>query len=449
MKKLLAWAMAILMTATPFTALAEDAYALRMSWELDDSAVVSLFQDESAEEVKALARLINSLGYQLQWQPDAFSFGISMKDEGLLEVALAQQDGVLGITGTVMPGVVLTLSEDQLPTQLFSEQTNALLTVALPSLWTDAAALWADFLTALEPTEETGNFVGNAFANGVRRRLYRVDDRDIGLLLGDLVDIIADNQALAAWCDVLDISLAEVAREARAWIRSVSLANEYRYEISVVYDAAGELTGVSATALRLEEQVATLSAGLREDMLEVVLGWGMAHGNKYLRLTLMWQESGGSWYLRLINDPARAGFDAVADQASASLLNAYGSFSLSPTEQGHDIDLILLLDGKDFSLSQSAQGHYREAPFEMTMKEQTYINESETPYLTRQWQISAVEAVTPDWSDCAVIDLLNLSDEDKETLAQVEEEGTRRVMVKLLRLLPSELLTYILMNELN
>ena len=450
MKRLLVWIMVFLMTAIPFAALAEDAYELRMSWELDDSAMVSLFPDGPEEEIKALVLLVNSLGYQLRWQPNAVSFGISMKDENLLEVSLAQKDDMLGMTGTMLPGGVLTLSRDGLLSQYSPERTNALLTDALSSAWSDIAALWSDFLENLSPLEETGNFVGNAFANGARRKLYRVDDRDIALLLGDFVDVIAENQALAAWCDVLDISLADAVSEAREKIRAVSLANEYRYEISIVYGAADELMGISATALKQDEQVATLSTGLREDMLEVVLGCGMELANYYLRFTFIRQENGGSWFLRLINDPARAGYDAVADQNAAVLLNAYGGCALSPTEKGSDISLFSLLESKAFSLAQHAQGHCSTDPFEAAMEEQIFLNGEDMPCLTRRWQIDAVEAAAvPDWSDCAVIDLYGGADTDIEMLSQLAEEGPRRMMVKLLRLLPSELLTYILMNELD
>lgn len=448
MKKLLAWMLALLLTATPLAALAGDAYALRLSWEMDDSAVVSLFQDVPAEEAKALALLVNSMGYQLQWQPDAISFSMSMKDESILEASLAQKDGILGITGSVMPGIVMTLSEEQVPSRLFSERTNSLLTNTLSSLWTEINALWSDFLAALEPIEETGHFVGNAYANGVRRTLYCVDDRDISLLLNGVVDIIAKDSELTAWCDVLDISLADVARQAREQIRAVSLENEYCYEISFVYDATDELMGISATALKREEQVATLSAGFQENMLEIVLGCGIEHVNYYLRYTLMQEQNGATWYLRLISDPAHAGYDAVADEADAALLNAYGYYSVLPTEQGHDISLVSMLSSERLNILQNMQGHYTAEPFEIAMMEQNYINDTETPYLTKHWQISETEPLQTDWSAYTPIDLMNMSEQDSALMEQVVQKGATSLTVKLIRLLPSELLTYyFLMNN--
>lgn len=261
----------VLALVCPMLAHAEsDSMELTVSFEADEEAMEAYLdavghETEKTTLAKGCAELLNMLSFRWRMQENAQDMAIDLKGETILRLQMVLDDSTMLSYYSLFPGYAIR-SE-------WSEDETAYDWDALMKALFDAAE---DGLTLFDCKEEKGSFAGDAYEGGDTRLLYSFDDRDLALIVRDMLrmDEIAD---LAAWLEMPDEAFDDMLEtsEDAAW------ANVYRYQLGKVL-ADGQMVGTSLMVLRDDEPVLTLSLGWENGAVcRVVLGYGLPNGVYY------------------------------------------------------------------------------------------------------------------------------------------------------------------------
>lgn len=275
MKKLLALLLAFLL---PAVALAET-YELTLMMDVNQDylkeALSSISESSGDAEtlVDTLLSLMDNTGVAMKCQEDALAIELLVSGEVLADFMLYQAEDRVIITSSLLKEYAL-VSEAEALTDEAAENVALLDAVDWSSLAGTLGSTLLDWFDALEPTVETGSFIGDAYEGGTVCTTMILTDSDIAglvkqLLTDDLRSILSaaltlcgvDGEAVLAEFDTLNDRVADEDR--------------YAYVLRIVEDDQEAFVGASLTIFEELAQVATLSLGRNGKEWKLVYGMGL------------------------------------------------------------------------------------------------------------------------------------------------------------------------------
>ncbi len=239
--------------------------------------------DEVEVCVATMQHLMDGLGLQLTMQDNAVAMDMQAAGENLLDVVAHAAEDAIYFTSSLLPGYALTESVtlNAADEQVLQSACEAVNWEHVCNTVTEAVNAW---LAALKPTVSTGSFAGDAFEGGTVCTTWVITDSD----LTALVSAAATQELRGALSNVFAAMNADATvffaqfDEKNA---AVADADTYLYILRMVDDDAGNLCGMSLTIFRDADQVATLSLGVTQKEMKLVLGLGLADQNYWWQFT--------------------------------------------------------------------------------------------------------------------------------------------------------------------
>ncbi len=434
MKRLLSLLL-VLALVCPLTAHAEsDSLELTVSFEANEEAMEAYLdavghEAENAALAKGCAELLNMLSFRCRLQENAEDWAIDLKGETLLRLQTVLDDSTMLSYSSMFPGYAIRSEWDE------DDETYD-----WDALVKALYAMMEDDLSLLDCKEEKGSFAGDAYEGGDTRLLYSFDDRDLALIVRDLLrmDEIVD---FAAWLEMPDEALDDMMETSEEAARE----NAYRYQLGKVL-ADGQMIGTSLTVLRDDEPVLTVSLAWENDAIcRVVLGYGLPNGVGYDDVRWTVDDRSSSMTVRIDYNRYEASADesfSAAQAAGQPLIKGEGEIIL----RAENDDLVW---HSDFMMKrQEGQAVLSKCDWAI----------SESGLNNGLWSVSVDGVETPAWI-CTIstqesepvelpasnVVILDEGDTEYHEGFQdaVTEAGTA-LGLQLIRLLPAELLSYLL-----
>lgn len=450
MRKGIACLLALMLLLSPLSGLAE-ARQWTVSLDIAMEELLPMMPiveaEESDEQLKtvfdAFSTLFNSVSVRMTSQEGAARLELLMRGEPLLNATLTADETGFALSSSVIPGVKLTLQPDRAQAR---QMAAALSRVDWQAIGERLTGCFDEWLAGCTPAAtETGSFAGDAYEDGVKRTIYRFDDRDLAVLLSAAEATLTEDAVVREISDLMGESLAAMLDEARQFNQTVGLKNEYHYQLALVERENGTLCGASLTVLRAgDEQVSTLSAGLTENGARFVWGYGMDGVNYYADVTVAapeWTQT--AWKLectaRVFEDTSLDGYQAARQSEPVWSLTQ----RIDGTSDGNETvtDMVMTLVERGFPQQRyEIHGKTCESPFREQTTVTTYIDDAR--YLTETVEGETVEDFDPAQDGLREISLLpEVSAQDQAELDEVFQEGLSALAVQLFKLVPPEVLT--------
>ncbi len=286
MKKLLALLMAALMTILPACAMAES-YKTTLTITMDVDAMLPAMTEAFQQTLKddtinaqalalACLEVLDGASFESINQENFSSFAIRLDDKVLLDMTGQIENGWTYVTSSLIPGKALTTFVGDEALSVGAQGANALSNQIIVTVKS-----WAQ---RIKPVVAQGSFIGDAYEGGKVCTTYTVDDADIATLVrGMLTDPL-----LSYLKDVLgEAGVGEL----RTLTEEMGTANAHEYVLRLVEDGAGKLVGVSFAAMKGESTLGTLSIGLDDTEAVAVMGLGLPEDNYWYQLNAAWAGS--------------------------------------------------------------------------------------------------------------------------------------------------------------
>lgn len=349
-------------------------------------------------------------------------------------------DGEIKMITSIVPDIMMTFPTDFLPPTVLTPPQAAKAYAEMDwepvlDVFSDTVSHW---VATLDVSTEEGVFAGETYSGGTSRFTFRLDDRDIAVLLESLLDAEwpEDFTNLIAYyfymlADDSDNLLAAL----RANIRDTAADSEYSYVFHVVCEQ-DDVIGLSLTVYQRDTQIATLSMGLDETNVDVLLGWGYEDGNYYLALTF--PDSGIGWsHAQLWYDPLRAGYYVTAGDEGNLLLPTLEIWNTGDASNG---DLVMAMGN---------HGLYSYLSWETNFRGELVYDaglawDDET-LLTAQYVVTAAGDLPPmETEGLQVYNMLEATDAQSEELAEAYETASVQMVFQILTLLPTRLVKWLM-----
>lgn len=297
MKRFLALLLVLLL---PTVVLAET-YLLSIDFEVDGDRLTqyaSLMGQNQPEAdqylliVQLVDRILNESGIDVVYQEDAVYFDVHIGRNTLLDMTIHDTPEAAYLTSSLIPGYAIVAEADPMVSnaQADLEQMD----------WTKIGAslegIIRSWLDDLEPVVQHGAFSGDAYEGGTTCTTWTLCDRDIAELLSSLMTEEVC-QFVSLYFTAMGYDGEQVLNDVDEMHESVSKKNDYTYVIRIVKDADENVIGISVTLLHKNNQVATLSIGLKKNELRFVAGLGMPEQNYWMELTVNYGTGRNTTYL--------------------------------------------------------------------------------------------------------------------------------------------------------
>lgn len=300
---------------------------------------------ELKQELSGMDKMIDGARLQLMFDESALDAGLYLRKQIIAGAALYQEDGELGLTIDLLPGLLIGLpSVENMLMDEFAwleeiDFEGIFSSADFDDVFDEAADILEQWAEGLKQTEKEGNFAGETYEGGVMRLTVDMDERDLMLLASALMHLSWPEELQDAVEDLMEeledvsgLPFTELGDEIHRSILSTALENRYAYQLHVVEDDM-DVIGMSLIILEGEQQIASLSLGGDGETTEIVLSYGVDAGNVYLVL----QETAHPTVedctmltFQFIQDPYRDG-RYVASQHADNIL-------LTITAEGYEDD---------------------------------------------------------------------------------------------------------------
>lgn len=397
---------------------------------------------ENAEALgPGLAGLLNSLrleGCVSREEGETLVSGrVTAEDETLFDLLmrLSEADGKLAMASSLWPGYAMTAAyetagpESTATAAAGTEDRQQQMDRLEQAVRTKAAQWWEKQDCAWT----NGDFAGDAYDGGTICGTATLKDSDLYVLIRYLEPEIRGAVGLAGLEDTAADSFFKT-------LTDLTVENGGQYLVRVVYDSGMTLKGISVTCLRDGTQVATLSLGLEPDALRFVAGFGGPDNRVwFLDGDLTPQDRGFRGEIRVWQDPQKLGFQAAkaAERNLRLTLTLEGAYT--EREDGGDARLaaVLAVPGKPVlretvDISSSGGG--------FSFLDSFWLSDHPQPVLTLKCSVEETTE-TPVWPEGLKPVETAESDSGFE---QAVTEQAQNLAVNLLRIVPPELLVYLM-----
>lgn len=446
MKKLLACLLVwMLLWSIPLCACAESASSTAVMFETDPERLApvakALTGKDNMNLAKGLAELLNGIRLEYIWQDGASGTALTLNGEDIVRGTVIQDADVQKVLLNFVPGYALKVAAAPL--------ADALVTMAQSVDWTklreQTAWCWDTYLSSADYVEEHGDFIGDAYAGGVRRQVLHLDDRDLSLLLSCMLTALESDSQIQQLAEYAGADLRSIIQACDVSLQNAALINAYSYQVCAVYDDADRLIGFSGTALQGDKQIATISVGLNDQHVEVVWGYGYHGVNYYIRTIVMAETKEEqvvlSGLVDVMADTAGVGYGVVSALETAWLEEHVMTLSLTKNDDGIAFDggIQSTFHGAE-QVQTTLMASGEQAPDGMNMTAALYWGSNEEPALVVNTLSAACDPIEADTSACTVVDLDTMSPEEALELERVVEETVMSLGISIFKQIPPELM---------
>lgn len=309
MKKLLALLLSLVL---PVCALAET-YEMTLQVSTDDEvfpayakALLQRIPGMTAQDADKYANMLRALlknsAVTAIVQDDAVSLDVSLAGGSLFDMVTYEAENASYLTSSLLPGYALVeaLTDAESMPALISEED-------MLHAGDSVEAAITSWFAGIEPLTTSGVFSGDTYEGGTQCTTWILTDKDVAAY----VSAIATDEIRSIWSQML--SGAEVNADdlfARFDEANEHVADEdkHSYVLRVVRDDADQLVGLSLTIIDEVAQIATLSLGVKDKEIRLVMGLGLGSQNYWWECTV--QENQRS-HLTLLKGTSR---EWVADK---------------------------------------------------------------------------------------------------------------------------------------
>lgn len=445
MKKLLALLLALLL---PGCAAAET-YALSISVEVDDAifpwyAKQSLrgYSELSAEDLDTLAtvaaKVLDGTGLDIAVQADAMSLRMNLAGKELLSVKLHTTDDAVFLTSPMLSGYALKDDQDApgSATQTFTELFDGEKQLDVCASMQKAFDSWMADIT---PATSSGVFNGDAYEGGTQCTTWILSDMDVAALTSALATVelrVLLNQLLTS----LSLDAEDLFAQFDAANEQVADEDRFLYILRWVTDEAGEFVGASLTVLEEQSQVATVSIGLTQKNIKVVIGLGLKEQNYWWEFTGKKSQLDNITYLsgdsrEWIADKAESFSYVSATNAPVANYMLRGTLTKSGSRYLWDGNICVGNEAY-FDYVCSSNGTY----YPQTGAVECSICLGDAPYEPLRLNIRYGLADTIDMLDSS-LEICSISDPADASLYQeLMDKFAASVMARMIKLLPMDLI---------
>lgn len=452
----------LLMTWTPVCAShaqeTADSFCLGMTCTVEEDMVTELVRtmdipasEELYQSLKAGIALLNAAEVNIQFSltGEQVRASLMMSD---IEICYIQEDvhqGMRYVTTNFLPGIALTMPQSNV-----WEIVQALWRTNWADLWQLLKMDAEQWASSLAWQHEEGIFLGDVIPTASARSSYTLEDRDLAELVDAWIATLHTREDVAALVDTLFgdgywnawLALVEDYNQQVAW------ANQYSYDVSVLWDAAGQVVGTVILAGEPqpgEERPWQLTLGWKNQGVDMLVTLPQGAEDVLLRYTLSQSMQEGRHKLaqrmHLLGGDAGESYDIMAQQATEGILfedEMNFHFADPLWEFSHWGGSSVQLQDMAFQMHQAGEGKLDMQTFSLENVTHTYLG-ADTLLATQRlngWMGEA--AAVPDFSQMQLVPLENLA--YSEEVVNAFEEGINQLYVNLFKALPSECIDIII-----
>ncbi len=434
-------ALALLLALACLLTHAALADSLSVSFAADEEEMTAYFTAYGMADAETLSQGLTELlnkstvsGWFDRQNPEG-SLALQIDGETLLDISFTEdlENNRILYASSLFPGYAVAVVFENLA-ELSDHRTEEEQAAWLELVNGPVKEKVVSFLLDRAGQTSVGSFMGDAYESGTYSTELTLRDSDLYVLAVTL------KPELSRWAE-LSGSGEEFWDSLYQDLLQAAVADEDLYRVRLIYDERFTLKALSLTVEHLGTQVATLSLGLESpDSVRYVLGFGILEQVYYLSGQLTTVENGLRGSVELWHDVRKAGFPATAaaednrltaldfDLAYESTGAAEGklAYGLSMKQTGRPAlqergELLLQESGAQLSSSLTLEG--REAPLLKTVC------------------VTDGTAERPAWpEDLKVIGLEDMGSED---FAQTMQNASEQLGLKMVRLMPTQLLLYL------
>lgn len=298
MKRLLALLLALLL---PGCAAAET-YGFSVSVELDEAVFAAAAKQTLVLDSQlaaydldslaaALAKSLNGFSVNVVSQEDAASLKVSLSKGDLLELTCHATEDAFYYTSPMLSGHALWTTAIGAEKEIFPKMETD-----WESVFSGAMAAVETWLSNIEPVVMSGVFDGDAYADGNYCVTWSLTDMDIAALF----DGVMTDDVRAVLHDLLGhfgSDASGVLKEFDALNARIADEDVYLYILRFVTNDEGAFVGASLTIFEENAQVATMSLGMAENSVKLVLGLGLDEQNYWWELSVKENQQENISYL--------------------------------------------------------------------------------------------------------------------------------------------------------
>lgn len=454
MKKLLCALLAVMLLGS--TALA-DSYRGSIRWEADAAGALAYLAQSGEEDTKTLqslaegmAELANGLDISFLVQDDGVQGAISLKDTLLVDMTIFGDSQQAAVLTSLLPGHYLSVTADQKSAAASLEAIEQLENTDWDAVMQECFSELNTWLAAFPMVEEQGSFTDDAFEGGTSRAGCSFDDRDVAALADSLLAVLdkhgINDELLEAY-----LGAADVVSSFRSWNEQIAQENRYKYTLHQVYGAEDAPVCLSLVVEENGAQVMTLSLAAADNGWRGVWGYGLNGQNYYVCAEMLDGAAEGetNFALLIYFDPEKAGYRAVEAYAEYVIMMAEGVFSYEETDAearwqaqaevvdplAMIVDTYYVLDGVRHASGSVEQtlAWYAGGDEGMAEKPMISIVFTTEPCEPQPWSVEGLTA----------IDAEGGISED-QLMLELVEEAIQDLMIKLFKLIPTQLLTMLM-----
>lgn len=315
MKKLLALLLALLL---PVCALAET-YECTLAMDADDATfaqfakailtkIPGMNADHAERYAKALHTLLQDTKVSVVSQSDAASFSVELAGGSLFDVTVCEDAKATYMTSSLLPGYALV--EEHTPAQKLPSMQTLIDDAVMQNVLASMDAALSAWLSEIEPTMTHGVFHGDAYEGGTQCITWALTDQDIAALVSALATDELCALVTKAFT-MMELDAAQLLKEFDELNDRVADEDAYFYILRLVRDDEQQPVGLSLSIMEETAQVATVSFGVTEKTLTLVVGLGMNGQNYWWECTLQGNRRDEMLFLDGVSR------EWIADKASA------------------------------------------------------------------------------------------------------------------------------------
>lgn len=291
MKRLAVLLLALLL---PVCALAES-WGVTLEAELDEtlfSEYVHEFADSlggSAQGgsldtvIQLLQRVLDGMRFEIIVQDDgAMTINFDLSGGRLLDMTTYVDENYTYLTSSMLPGYAVVSANTE---SADADTTAALSAIDSEVLANEIAGAVTAWLSGLEPVVSTGTFDGDAYEGGTRCTTWSVTDMDIAALLSSVMTGETREAAaliLTSW----GVDAEEALGNFDVMNANMADEDQHLYIFSIVEDDSEAIVGFTLKILRENAQIATVSLGVEDEELRLVVGLGLNKENYWFETSL-------------------------------------------------------------------------------------------------------------------------------------------------------------------
>lgn len=454
MKKLLC--VLLVMVLLSGTALA-DSYQGQIRWEADVSGVLA-YLSQSTEEEKALqslaegmAELANGLDISFFLQDDGVYGAVSLKDTLLADMTVFGGNDYATLLSSLLPGHYLHIAAAPADAAASMAAVEKLEATDWEAITLECLAAFDAWLSALPKVEEQGSFSDNAFEGGTSRESYSFDDSAVATLVNSMLAVLEkhgiDDALLEDYLGAPDVLNSFVG-----WNEQIAQENRYQYTLHWVHGSSDAPICLSLVVKEADAQVMTFSLAAADNGWRGVWGYGLEGQNYYLCAEMLDGAAAGekNFAMLIYLDPEKVGYREVEPYPEYVLLMAEGSFALQDNEQEtrwqaevEVVDPLALIVDSYYVLDGARQHESGSVKQTLAWHLPSGEERAEEPMVSCILTVDPCEPQVWSTENLTAIDVEGGVTEDQLMLSLMEE-SLQELVVKLFKLIPTQLLTMLM-----